>query len=383
MRLKALPLCVLGTLLIVLSCGQEKATSVGADFYDQENPVEENRLVLPAVRDTVYSQTVSCGTGYYLFTGTRDGVETRSFFVFDTVTVAGTVDRAVLSFRTIPYAAPASGGGDVRLVLSPTASDWDEDGVSWDNQPAETGASFAEASAAASDTTDVEVEIPLDLALSLVNPDTAAARPGVALRAGDPDCVLRLFAREAGVTTSPTLLFIVSGDTTDTVSVQTVRDAFVVRNGTAVPPERLRIQDGTAERILLFFDLSSIPREATINRARLVLHADDENVFPASDPDFSFSVYPVSDSSWTVPPTVLDSSRAVTGAFSGDSTATVITAIVQRWTSGLLDNAGLMIKGSLETTVPAGCSPFSGATPDAGLAPRLDVYYSLPPTSRF
>jgi hypothetical protein len=289
MRPNRASLCILGTALAVLSCSQEKATPVGSALYDQENPGSENRLVVPASRDTVYTQSVSCGSGYSLFTGSQGGVETRAFVVFDTVTVGGSVERAVLAFRTFPYAGSAS--GDVRLLVSETQSDWDEYSLTWDTRPAETGPPFAESTAAASDTSDVEIEIPLDLALSLVNPDTSAVRPGVALLAGDPDCVFRLYSREAGVTLSPVLLFIAAGDTADTLTVRTRKDAFVVRNETGLPVERLRMQNGTAERILLFFDVSAIPREATINRARLILHTDEDHVFPASEPDFPFYAY--------------------------------------------------------------------------------------------
>jgi hypothetical protein len=381
MRPNRASLCILGTALAVLSCSQEKATPVGSALYDQENPGSENRLVVPASRDTVYTQSVSCGSGYSLFTGSQGGVETRAFVVFDTVTVGGSVERAVLAFRTFPYAGSAS--GDVRLLVSETQSDWDEYSLTWDTRPAETGPPFAESTAAASDTSDVEIEIPLDLALSLVNPDTSAVRPGVALLAGDPDCVFRLYSREAGVTLSPVLLFIAAGDTADTLTVRTRKDAFVVRNETGLPVERLRMQNGTAERILLFFDVSAIPREATINRARLILHTDEDHVFPASEPDFPFYAYPVSDSLWTIPPAALDSTRAVSGVFSADSTATSLTSIVQRWTSGIMENGGLMLKGALETSDPAGCSPYSSSAPDSGLIPRLELFYSLPPTSRF
>lgn len=381
MRPNRVSLCILGTALAVLSCSQEKATPVGSALYDQENPGSENRLIVPTSRDTVYTQSVSCGSGYSLFTGSQAGVETRAFFVFDTVTVAGSAERAVLAFRTFPYAVSAS--GDIRLLVSEILSDWNEYTLTWDTRPAETGPPFAESTASASDTSDVEIEIPLDLALSLVNPDTAAARPGLALLTGDPECVFRLYSREAGVTLSPLLLFISAGDTADTVSVRTRKDAFVVRNETALPAERLRIQNGTAERILLFFDLSAIPREATINRARLILHTDDEHVFPASEPDFAFYAYPVSDSLWTVPPAAIDSTRAVSGVFSADSTAASLTSIVQRWTSGVMENGGLMLKGALETSDPAGCSPYSGSAPDSVLVPKLDIFYSLPPTSRF
>ncbi|MDM7924996.1 MAG: DNRLRE domain-containing protein [bacterium] len=381
MRPKWVSLWMLGAALAVLNCGQEKASPVGSGLYDQENPGSENRLFVTASRDTVFTQSVSCGSGYHLFTGSHSGIETAAFFVFDTLSVDSAVTRAVLAFRAFPYAVSASGA--VRLLFSETGSDWDETGLTWDSRPAETGPPFAECAVDASDTSDVEIALPLDLALSLVNPENAAGRPGVALRAGDPDCVFRLYSREAGVASSPVLLFIADGDTADTVTVQTRKDAFTVRNGTRPAEGRLRIQNGTAERILLFFDVSAIPREATINRARLILHNDAGSVFPASDPDFSFYVYPVTDSPWTVPPATLDSTRSVSGVFSSDSTAVAITSLVQRWTSGVARNGGLMLKGAMETSDPAGCAPYSRSAPDSSLIPRLELFYSLPPTSRF
>ncbi|MBN2201535.1 hypothetical protein JW777_06270, partial [bacterium] len=60
-----------------------------------------------------------------------------------------------------------------------------------------------------------------------------------------------------------------------------------------------------------------------------------------------------------------------------------ITSLVQRWSSGVIRNGGLMLRGALETSDPAGCSPYSRSAPDSSLIPRLELFYSLPPTSRF
>ncbi|MBN2201345.1 DNRLRE domain-containing protein, partial [bacterium] len=137
MRPNRVSLCILGMVLAVLNCGREKATPVGSGLYDQENPGSENRLTVPASRDTVFTQSVSCGSSYYLFTGSQAGVETAAFFVFDTLSVDSTVTQAILAFQAFPYAGSAS--GDVRLLLSETGSDWDETGLTWDSRPAEAG----------------------------------------------------------------------------------------------------------------------------------------------------------------------------------------------------------------------------------------------------
>ena len=77
----------------------------------------------------------------------------------------------------------------------------------------------------------------------------------------------------------------------------------------------------------------------------------------------------------------MDSTLSMLGTVSGDSASINITTIVQNWTSGKSENYGLLLKGSSEIYNLHQRAFFSTES-DSLLRPRLEVYYTLPPSSR-
>jgi hypothetical protein len=376
--------CTAGTVLI--QCGKETFSSVGTQFYQSANPgSERHTTAFSSSSDTSYSVSVPCGKSYSLFLGMDKGIETKTVVVFDTVSLTGPARSVVLSFFVKPL-SPSSGSP---VAVSIHSMDTDSMDAAW-VETALTWAEFSEAWVrdrvagaliSTSDTSQVSIELPLDILPEWIAPDRHS---GLMVSADAPGCVFQLASRESDTATIPRLIprITVKYNDSDSVVVRPIRDTYIARSLEDPPNNRLAIEDGTAKRAFLFFDVSDIPAEATVNRAELMLHADTDGSFPESGDSFAISVTPVAQGGDPSTNSGLDSTQVITGSFTGDSARVILTGFVQKWVSGVKPNAGIVVRGVQEKT---GCGKrwVFDSFSDSLLAPRLDLYYSLPPTGRF
>jgi len=144
--------------------------------------------------------------------------------------------------------------------------------------------------------------------------------------------------------------------------------------------DRLTIGKGLASRSLLKADISSIPAEATINRARLVLWVDpSQSAF-----DTLQTVAHLVADEWAGAQTEFSATTLALGwAFPDvDSAEVNVTGLVQIWTADLLENHGIMLKCYGETDNIDFVRFFDLSGPGDS-APTLIVEYSLPPLPWF
>jgi hypothetical protein len=373
---------LIGLCLSIVRCGGYKASPVGAEMFQGQNPdMERLAAFTPASSDTSYRISRACGGSPLLFAGNDQGLEALTYVVFDTATITGSVIKATLSFQVLPYPVAAASPADIQIL--PTGSKWDEGSMTWDTRiPAASETPLFEVQASLSDSsTVIDLDVTADLAKSFVTTDTTVERTGIMIRTASPGGFFKLYGRESSASTSliPHLTLITESDT---LTVTPVKDTFVSSSDRSGLPDRYWIQDGIAERILMRFNLTGIPPEATINRAMLVLRADPESSFPDAASAFYLSAVPLADSVWTLPGVALDSTWTASAKVTADSAALILTSLVQKWTSGTQPNCGLMLRGVLETTDPAGRAFFSSSADSAGI-PRLRVFYSVPPSGRY
>jgi hypothetical protein len=382
MKTKCVLWCIfLGIALLMVSCSLEKPSPVGAQYFERENRGAENHLVVySAPSDTSYKTTVSCGKSTYLFFGMDKDIEALTFVVFDTVKITEPILKAVLSFQTILYIASETLPIDVSVYT--TDATWEETSITWENHilPSSTGP-IQTVQIQSADTFMVEAEIPAELAAAMVTPDSLVKRIGIMLKVDAGGCLFQSFSMEYS-STSEAVPHLTLYTASDTLSVWPEKDAFVANTNRAPVADRIRIQNGIAERSLLFFDLSAIPSEASINRALLILHSESGAAVPNDTSAFYFTIYPLADSLQNVSDVRIDTALVASGSIKGDSCRAVITSIVQYWTAKTIKNAGIMLNGILEESDLAGQSLYS-AQADSSLMPKLDVFYSLPPSSRF
>jgi len=372
--------CLLGVAFMCFQCGGYKASPVGAQLFQGQNPNMERHVTLTAASsDTSYRIAVACGGSSLLFIGNGRDLEAWTYVVFDTITIDSLI-KATLSFQVRPY--PVLNPGRVILSILPTGSTWDETTMTWDNKilpSSETPLFQAEINSA--DTSSIDLDVPLDVLATFVTKDTLTGRVGILIKTESTGGLFQMNSLEysASSTSYPHLTLYTASDT---LIVSPSKDTFVSNSELSSRSDILRIQDGIAERSLLHFNIAGIPVEATINRAMLILHADPEASVPDPSAMFFLAVSPVADSVWTVPNLKLDSTWVAYGSFTGDSVAVTVTSLVQKWTSQTFLNGGMMLTGVLEKSDLAGRSFFSSSS-DSARMPRLDVYYSLAPSGRY
>ena len=374
--------CGMGWLFAALisGCGKDVASPVGAQLYQRSNPGSEMSVVLTATsEDTSYQAPVSCGTGQYLFAGSDKGLESKILVVFDSTNFSGSLIRAELSFSTSLFGA--SNSGTVTLSIYKTGIEWTEGRLSWsDVDPQKLEGPIASVEVSASDTTSVSVEIPNEIAKTLLQSDSSGTKTGLCITVS-PGCILRTWSREYSTTS-----FVVPNVTvyteTDTVSAWPARDGFVAMMDRLPDAGRLYIQNGVSWRSLLFFDFPDIPSEATINRALLVLHSDPEEAVSASDSIFNYIIYPLADGPLDISNVATDSTIYATAVFQGDSSSAATTSIIQKLVSNRQRKCGLILSGLLETMDLSGRAVFSSSA-GSSLTPRLEIFYSLPPSEPY
>jgi hypothetical protein len=367
-------------LLLISGCGKNSSSPVGTALYQGANPGQENhRVFYASAGDTSFDVSVSTGEGYTLFTGKDEqgGVEAKTLLVFDTLTIAESIERAVLSFRAvrIPQNETAPFPSISVQFMDPG---WNESSIPWsafDEGWVRDG--LNETQSLTADTTDLEFEIPVQRVQELVDPDTNAIRSGLLLTSEYG--MAWLYSRESGSSLAPSLILYTPSDT---VTVTLAKDAFVARVTRPPEPGMLGLSNGTAERAYLFFDTSPIPASATLSRARLILHTDPEYAFPDTSVSLSVTVHSVTAAGGTAAESEVDTISYVAGAIVADSGIVVVTSLVQNWVSGTSSNLGFVLIGLQEKSGLARRF-LRDASSDSALAPRLEVYYSLPPDSRF
>jgi hypothetical protein len=156
---------------------------------------------------------------------------------------------------------------------------------------------------------------------------------------------------------------------------------FLVRDPAAEPlsavADRITVGKGFASRSLLKADVSEIPVDATINRARLILRVDpDQSVYDSLE----VGAHLVSG--------VWDSSRTLSAELSSgtgwvipgvDSAEIETTRLVQLWTAELVQNDGFLLKPVGEVEGIDFVRFLWPQIPNSVGSPVLVVEYSVPP----
>ncbi len=171
-------------------------------------------------------------------------------------------------------------------------------------------------------------------------------------------------------------------DTTLLAEFTPTADAFIFEETEPLPEGPLYVSDGDDYRTLLKFDLSVIPKFATINRAQLVLTIDSTRSFLSESDGHVFDVFRLTEVSMDPINAVLDTANAVnsTGGVALTSTEFLgldITQQVQNWTFGLNENFGMLLVSRRPERELYRVAFYSTKT-DSSKAPYLKIYYTIP-----
>ena len=178
----------------------------------------------------------------------------------------------------------------------------------------------------------------------------------------------------------------VGGDTVRR-TVLLVEDVHAVRNTVQEPVDRLQIDAQIVSRIAMKFDLSGIPRTATINEAILLMELDpagSNRRFPNADPDALqeavFVYQSLTDDLQHVENDFLPT-QILAGVLQGTQLRANVTDLVQFWTAERGINQGLLIISATELQDITRLQFFTSAETDTSRVPRLRLEYFISGTT--
>ncbi len=194
--------------------------------------------------------------------------------------------------------------------------------------------------------------------------------------------IYKCTSRDYSGADSPSFNLYMSEDTTRwTNNISPTNDAFIATREQGAVSQRLLVADCGVLRSFLYFDISGIPEEATINRAVCTIHSDSLLGWPSYVNDFGLNLslleVPFDGSS----DMAIYDDEILTANVNGDSANLLITNFVQAWSSQNKTNYGFLISGYTEDS-DIYSQAFYSSEADSSLRPIMRVYYSLPPSSR-
>jgi len=382
-------LFVITTLLIITQCDKELDTLVGSEFFERDNMGSVNYASFQAATsDTFYQTQILIADSPYLYVGEANGIKAKSILRFSGELGDNTqVDSARVTFHTNATIGADQGAFTASVHL--IATDWDDSQLSWET--ANNG--FIGEEIATIDFDAEEMSNGDTLAFSFLVPKetiqawmdtTQDVNYGLIFNYTNPSFMVQLFGNhtnhESGLWPVLDIHYTVNDTTQSTSTLLTSKDTYVTVSEQEPTQDYLVISNGVSSRPVLYFDVSSIDSQATINQAKLVLFADTSRSFPIPHENFyelyTFRIEDPDDIFTT------ESVDAIQGYLIADSLVVNITYYVQNWTSGLTENHGLFLKGRYEKQELQQRAFLSSTAVDTTLRPTLHVYYSLPPSGR-
>ena len=377
---------LLGFFILLVRCSKYEKTSVGSDYFERENSGSVAQMLKIALRDTSYQTYTPTGYGTYLYVGQNKGLQTQILLLFASLPDSGVVDSVILSHSFTGIIGSAQGS------LIPTVhtinGEWDETEVTWESfNMSNLLGNEVTTQVLYADTDSVSYMLPQDLVQSWM--DTSISENyGLHLSYSIPDTgfIMQFYSKEAPLewTSVPQLTIYVTRDSIQSIYTKyPTADAFIATVPYDPTSDRLYIADGAPLRSLLFFDMDSIPENATVNRALLTLYNDTTLSFPDHSSYFEFVAFICTDTTWwsSFETFAFDSSLSFAGSVQDDSAVINLTFYVQNWIIGVKENHGIILMGKNERSDLMRRAFYSRIDPQK--KPRLEIIYSLPPSGRF
>ena len=376
--------------LLLLYCARNKGNPVGTAYFERDNMGAENRVVYqPVSKDTSFKTYVNTAGSPYLFLGDIPDITSRILLHFAALPDSGVVDSARITLHTESLIGERTGA--FTATVHPVLAEWNAATVTWESFTDDMiGDAIVEVDFSAD---DIDVagdslaytfDLPLDLVQSWVDSTTAAENYGIVICAPPSDFLVSLHSDDNAVSTglSPELYLRYTTDTVRTYSYTPSSDLFLADSGREPGENSLYIGNGAGFHSVVRIEVDTIPENATINRAQLRFMVDSLLSFPNHSDLFAASIFPVLDEPWTIPEVAVDSTVAYSAGVYGDTLVFSLTSLVQGWATGLLENHGVLLVGNSEL-YNVNRRVLRDMSSDPALRPRMEIHYSLPPSSKF
>ena len=394
-KLKQIGVLSLTGIVLVLaalsqSCSEKTPTNAFDDLADSTLVGTLKTLNL-AKPDTAFSGSiiVSSSSSPFLFLGSEDGknvsVALRFFNLPESLVV--TEAKLVWVADTIYTGTPT---GTVSATVHEIKQDWELAKLRFED----TQNDFFEPAPAGN--FDVPVQSVRDTFFVDIDPNLVnkwiglqdSLRNGILIRPQGAFFVQRFLSLNA--TTNQPKLQLFHEDTTRTSPIETIAsgDASIIEVVTPPASGSYYVGNGVEYKTLLKYDLSEIPKEATINRAQLVVNINSTHSYLSADDPFVIGVEAVlselTDLDAGVDSLILNSKiRLITNSVAvlpSTSTLTInLNDLVQSWTSGQQANYGMLLETRSTGRDLYRMAIYSGEL-EPERAPKLEIQYSVPPT---
>ncbi len=379
---------VAGSLIATMYCAKYEKNAVGANFFQRDDRGSEEFLVFQAApSDTFYHTQIPTGSSPYLYLGENAEDQTRILLFFSDLPDSGRVDTAIVTLYTSRALGPATGIFSASVYR--ITDEWDESTITWDifessgltGEEVATVDISADEIAANNDSLAIAFALPSSLVEAWMDTNVVPQNHGILISSSSAPFIVEFFSKNHAESKPILTLHVTQDATQDTLVISPEEDTFIATTQLDLTSDLLFIANGAALRSLLFFDVDTIPYDATINRALLTLYADTTQSFPDHSETFEIRAYPISNGSWPIPWVPYDTTRVLTGSIEGDSAVINITLLLQEWTSYSIENNGILLLGEDENENLLR-RVFHSTSADSALRPKLEMFYSLPPSSR-
>jgi len=385
---------------ILAGCTNDKPLPSGYELLPRENKGDVLVKTVRANKASTFWETPIAGSRNTLLLGSHDNVKSfiamrfLTYTVLDTPSVNSAVVRLTQSYHT--------GDGDsISVSVYPIEPDyaWVESEVVWNDIKDHFNADSVIARFKVAPIDSGVIEFPLDLAL--VNQWVANDfNDGIIMMFDHADFMAEFYSSNASSNWGKLhVTYTKKGGTPDTTDLDVLSDASLLEFNAQIPEyqlddqvDKLLVGNLTGYRSIINFDLSGIPKNATIHNVRLNFHIDRENSDTRSF-GMRIKATPILNDSLANPENLefANDSKAATDValstlqqfdFSSAEAMLAMNTIFQGWVSGQLTNYGLGLLPADPGLNTAKMSFYSGLA-DSSLAPTARITYSVPPTGRF
>lgn len=345
----------------------------------------------------------STGSSLSILVGVRSGgaapAESRGLIRFGSIPDTTSMRHAYLRLHV------KRGEGDtIGVAIRKVLASWDATAVRWSSRPpADSANAIGLRNNVPTRTVDLttpfqleDIEIPMSLVRRWIAlPDS---NYGLEIAATHGDGIARIVSLHDVITdtnlnriTSPALILATDTTKTATRSTFPTSSAYVIHSLVPRPTGEegtARVGAGPATRLLLRFDLSALPKGASVVRGTLKLHLPAHQA--STDIPFRILVYEVKEAWSENEPPADTTAVAVRSTFDGirdfsSSTAETIDidvgSMVQRWASSDA-NYGMSIRLADETFAPRGLLFYTKEDTASTHHPSLEVVYLPHPDAR-
>lgn len=383
---------------LIVNCEKPKSITGSPELFDRLNKGQVRELTLyptPAGEAYYYQEPVT-GSRSTLMVGNYRDYQTRALLKFIALPDTNAVTTAKLSLNVIKK---FGSGSDFPVNVYSFSKEWSETNTKWSELANQFNQELLGSRMISVNDTG-KIEISLDPAV--LNNWIAAGEDTISMYLDAPEAqfVLQVHSTESATTDKILTMEIIFKPASglDTLVTRPVHDATLINYQDwqaqgQVQSGQLQIGNGSGARSLVKFDFpdSVLWAKATIHQADLYLKAIPEQSEIESADGILVGFSLVTSELWHSDSLRIDSTLIRPQSYLYQDQEFRVTpasqilnfsGLVQEWTSGRVQNRGLLIRPLLdgENLYFANLNTFQTAK---DLGPRLKVVYSLPASPRF